>query len=304
MNAAIKLTLLAITLSSALAAQATSLPWRSIYGGSIGAFDVVEAPFGGTLLESMSVQYRAPPTTGPHLWGTPLAPAIESGTFKSAVYESTAGTLDFYYQIADVKGVPDGGIRRAVDLDIAHFGDFGGSTGSIQGDGTTSGNWSLVGSDPGKPLSIFQTNATFGIFSAGTVSADGAARESGVWAGQILSIDGPGNSTVTDIHIGFSQDIGLLTDAATYTFIIRTGLTPTRLDQNGVVVGLGYETGKNSLGIGDDVQHKDLGFTGHQTFSGVYAIVPSIPEPESYALMLAGLGLIGAVVRRRKASRV
>lgn len=30
--------------------------------------------------------------------------------------------------------------------------------------------------------------------------------------------------------------------------------------------------------------------------------VPSIPEPETYALMLAGLGLLGAAVRRRKAS--
>jgi hypothetical protein len=31
--------------------------------------------------------------------------------------------------------------------------------------------------------------------------------------------------------------------------------------------------------------------------------VSSVPEPESYALLLAGLGLIGAVVKRRKATQ-
>jgi hypothetical protein len=30
------------------------------------------------------------------------------------------------------------------------------------------------------------------------------------------------------------------------------------------------------------------------------AYVSTVPEPEEYALMLAGLGVIGAVVRRRK----
>jgi hypothetical protein len=32
--------------------------------------------------------------------------------------------------------------------------------------------------------------------------------------------------------------------------------------------------------------------------------VTAVPEPETYALMLAGLGLIGAVIRRRKANSV
>jgi hypothetical protein len=33
----------------------------------------------------------------------------------------------------------------------------------------------------------------------------------------------------------------------------------------------------------------------------VSATVAAVPEPETYAMLLAGLGLIGAAVKRRKA---
>ena len=302
MNCTIKLTAIALALGITISAQATDLPYRSIYGGSIDGFDIVAAPFGGTLLQSMSVQYEAGPVSGPVSWGSGLnPPAIISGTFNSAVYENSAGTMDFYYQIANIKGVPNGGIWRAVDLDIANFGNLGGAQGSIQGNGPPDwSGWSIVGSSPGAPLSIFQTSAAFGIFSVGTVAGIGAARETGAWAGGNLGGVAPGSSNGTDIHIGLAQDMGTLTDASTFTEIIRTNLTSKIVDSNGLVIGLGFTTGKNALGIGDVAEHKDLGFVGHQTYSGVDAIVPSVPEPESYALLLAGLGLIGGVFRRRK----
>ena len=48
----------------------------------------------------------------------------------------------------------------------------------------------------------------------------------------------------------------------------------------------------NVRGIGNGLSHATL-------YEG--APVPSIPEPETYALMLAGLGAMGFVARRRKA---
>jgi hypothetical protein len=47
-------------------------------------------------------------------------------------------------------------------------------------------------------------------------------------------------------------------------------------------------------------EYNDLSFSFTNTRS--VPVVPGIPEPETYALMLAGLGVLGAVARRRKAA--
>jgi hypothetical protein len=39
---------------------------------------------------------------------------------------------------------------------------------------------------------------------------------------------------------------------------------------------------------------------GFDTTVSAYTEVTAVPEPETYAMMLAGLGLVGAVARRRK----
>jgi hypothetical protein len=41
--------------------------------------------------------------------------------------------------------------------------------------------------------------------------------------------------------------------------------------------------------------------------AGYYAVAnvptPAVPEPEAYAMLLAGLGVVGAIARRRNAKR-
>ena len=44
----------------------------------------------------------------------------------------------------------------------------------------------------------------------------------------------------------------------------------------------------------------DLGSAGTYTMSQSFAALTPVPEPETYAMLMAGLGLIGAVARRRK----
>jgi hypothetical protein len=45
----------------------------------------------------------------------------------------------------------------------------------------------------------------------------------------------------------------------------------------------------NGQGIGSDLSH-----------ASVYGGVPAIPEPQTYALMLAGLAAVGFMTRRRR----
>jgi hypothetical protein len=51
------------------------------------------------------------------------------------------------------------------------------------------------------------------------------------------------------------------------------------------------------------IPHQTFGKTGSDGFDHYFRLegtVAAVPEPESYALLLAGLGLMGAVVRRQK----
>lgn len=65
-----------------------------------------------------------------------------------------------------------------------------------------------------------------------------------------------------------------------------------------LVNGALVDGGPNAL-ISHSLNSNILGQYNFQVRSGV-VITPSIPEPETYAMLLAGLGLLGFVTRRRK----
>jgi hypothetical protein len=54
----------------------------------------------------------------------------------------------------------------------------------------------------------------------------------------------------------------------------------------------------STLGVNQNAQDAGLGLSHASLYSG--DVVPGIPEPQTYALMLAGLGFVGFMARRRR----
>lgn len=132
----------------------------------------------------------------------------------------------------------------------------------------------------------------------------------------------PGNGAYIDLD-GSTNDAGelshafSLTGGVTYNASFTLGGS-TRGDSNVVDVSFGTASQSFTLASNDPLALFTVGFT--PATDGSYALtfanqggdalgailldveVAAIPEPETYALMLAGLGMLGAVRRRRKNS--
>jgi hypothetical protein len=108
-------------------------------------------------------------------------------------------------------------------------------------------------------ISVYQTAANFGIFAKGTESSDYADRSLSNVIGFSFVPNG-----ASKINPGFTS----------FTQVIRTNARS-------------YTAG--NFGILDGVASN----------AGAFAPAAPVPEPETYAMLLAGLGLMGGIARRK-----
>jgi probable HAF family extracellular repeat protein len=104
------------------------------------------------------------------------------------------------------------------------------------------------------------------------------------------------SATGTESDHAFIFSHGGMTDLSLLAPVVASGwenITPIDINNNGQIVGFG----KNSDGITEAFL---LSYTPDTVFTPQPIYIPPVPEPETYLMLLAGLGLIGFIVRRRK----
>jgi len=166
--------------------------------------------------------------------------------------------------ITSISNTSYNGIARAAVYDtgtgLDFYYQFSNSSTSKNGVGRMTGyDYSSLGSSS---VETFQTDAVFGIFIAGEEAADTSDRTAfGV------------------IGFNFVPTLSSKVNPGTTSFtqIVRTNARTFQAGNFGLINGVGA----NADGFAPTTQ------------------VSAVPEPETYAMMLVGLGLIGTVARRR-----
>lgn len=234
MNALLKFSALALALGATFSAHAS--PKINFYT----SVQVVDGPFGGTLLASMTSE---------------VVGAGFSGELRSAVYSNGLQGTDIYYQFFNYSGSANA---------IGSIGQHGvGSTDLFNTEKFFIGAW------------YAQTNAAFGMFTAGT------AKAGETWSylsGYCTETCGTSYLTTTEF----------LSSGVIPGTEVLAGIAPGTASYTGVVRTFGNGPSAYTLGAFD---------VDGQPAS---AFISTVPEPEIYAMLIGGLGLLGALARRKK----
>jgi hypothetical protein len=156
--------------------------------------------------------------------------------------------------------------------------------------------------------------------SFATLTIDDASNLFTLSLGNLVSFGFGPNANATDLAVSYLGTPGSIPTISGVTGGI-TSINTTNSNQpvGAFDFGFGFDSGGNVLSSGETVSWTSNGFDFSQVTSGQYGSfalriqgagqgaqgnawygVTPVPEPETYAMMLAGLGLIGFMSRRRK----
>jgi len=167
---------------------------------------------------------------------TNISNSSYNGVARTAVYDTGTG-LDFYYQYSN-NSTSVNGVDRMTGYDFSSLGS--------------------------SAVSVFQTGAAFGIFTAGTEASNDADRSTlGVLGFNFKP--GANSSKINPGNTSFTQ-------------IVRTNARDFKAGNFGLLDG-----------IGDNAQG----------YAPSAIAVSAVPEPETVAMLLVGLGLMATIIRRR-----
>jgi hypothetical protein len=159
------------------------------------------------------------------------------------------------------------------------------------GDTTTSLNASKLNLNVA--LWNFSTNAknqAINVVDTPLLITNGSAAETYNSAGNFTTLD------FSNLNLSLNANtkyIAYLTSSDLAVTGIQLSRTQTGADLSGFGIGNAYLSTIPGNGW-------QLPFNGNGFLSLQYTAVTAVPEPESYAMLIAGLGLIGAAVKRRK----
>lgn len=168
--------------------------------------------------------------------------------------------------------------------------------GQAQGGETTTVNFASPITDPSSPSFVAQLGLGIS-FSAGgqqsNVDVNGQALtrfagdndDGAPQNGALITVGGLGDNPLNNVADYADDD-----ELYTLTPFLRTGDTQ-------------FTIRTDNPSSDDNIFFASLYVTAQFRDVNDVPVIPSIPEPETYALMLAGLGLLGAAAKRRKAKR-
>jgi PEP-CTERM motif len=129
----------------------------------------------------------------------------------------------------------------------------------------------------------------------------------GAWLGV-----GPGNGAGNDAVVGFGTPTSFVSflwgSPDTYNALTVTTNLGSYLFQSSSLLGLVYNGNQDfasyvgfTADAGEFITSLTFSSSSNAFEASNFSVTAPVPEPETYALMLAGLGVIGFVARRRRA---